>query len=220
MLWFLHELMLASVVLVIIRKFDKNDRLHKLGGKTNIFVLLLLSLVVWGSANILNTPLIEVYRNGIYIFMFLLGYYIFSHDHIQELLAKWTLPLLGIATVLCVLFCVTYWGQNYSAMPILKGFLTNMYAWFGTLAVFAFAKKYMDKETSFTRFMRGNSFGYYVLHYPLMISAACLIDHYFDIPAILFYVLIIVCEIVLLPIITEVIKRIPVIRTLLLGLRR
>ncbi len=63
-LWFLHELLLCEVVLVLIRKLDKKDWLWQLGGKANFPVICLLVLGMWGSAYILNTPVIEVYRNG------------------------------------------------------------------------------------------------------------------------------------------------------------
>ena len=54
-LWFLHELLLCEVVLVLIRKLDKKDRLWQLGGKANFPVICLLVLGMWGSAYILNT---------------------------------------------------------------------------------------------------------------------------------------------------------------------
>ena len=56
-LWFLHELLLCEVVLVLIRKLDKKDRLWQLGGKANFPVICLLVLGMWGSAYILNIGL-------------------------------------------------------------------------------------------------------------------------------------------------------------------
>lgn len=99
-LWFLHELLLCEVVLVLIRKLDKKDRLWQLGGKANFPVICLLVLGMWGSAYILNTPVIEVYRNGFYLFCFLAGYILFSHEQIQSLLAKWAPCMLAVSGVL------------------------------------------------------------------------------------------------------------------------
>ena len=146
-LWFLHELFLADLVLVLIRKIDRKDTLWQLGGKANIVVLCLLVFALWGSAQILNTPVIEIYRNGIYIFAFLVGYCIFSHEHIQELLAKWAPVLLSVTGILAVVYTITYWEENYSSMSNLKSFLTNAYAWFACLAVLGAGKRWMDKET-------------------------------------------------------------------------
>ena len=49
-LWFLHELLLCEVVLVLIRRLDKKDRLWQLGGKATFPIICLLVLGLWGSA--------------------------------------------------------------------------------------------------------------------------------------------------------------------------
>ncbi len=216
-LWFAHQLMLASLVLVPVRKADKKDRLWQLGGRTNIAALFLLVFAVWGSAQILNMPLVEVYRNGIYIFMFLLGYFVFSHDSVEKLLEKYALIFLGIAVVLAAVYTAFYWGKNYSETGNLKSFLTNLYAWFGTLAVLGCGKRYFDREKGFTRYMRRNGFAFYVLHYPLMAFAAYALDRFLAPPAAVMYLLLILAEALLLPVLTEIVRRLPVIRKLLLG---
>ena len=216
-LWFLHELMLATIILLLLRKVDKKDKIWNLGGRVNLPVLIVLALAVWGSAKILNTPLVEVYRNGIYLFMFLLGYYVFSHDEVQEILQKWAMPFLTIASVLCVIYTIYYWGENYSALHNLKSLLTNLYAWFGTLAVLGCGRRYMNKETAFTRYMRSRSFGYYVLHYPLMVLLAYALDQWTTVPAGLMYLLVALGEVILLPILAAMVRRIPVVKRLLLG---
>lgn len=217
-LWYMHELFLATLVLLLTRKLDKKDKLGALGAKTNLIALFLLVFAVWGSAQILNTPLIEVYRNGIYIFMFLLGYYVFAHEKVQELLQKWALLFLGIAVVLCVIYTVYYWGENFTTTQNLKSLLTNLYAWFGTLAVLGCGKKWLDKETAFTRYMRTNSFGFYVLHLPLMVILAYVLDKVLHVPnGIGMYVLLAVCEAILLPIVTFIIRKLPIVNRLVLG---
>ena len=216
-LWFLHELLLADVVLVLLRKLDKHDRLWQLGGKVNITHLCLLVFALWGSAQILNTPVIEIYRNGIYIFAFLAGYCIFSHDHIQALLAKWAPMLLAVSGILAIIYTVIYWGENYASMVNLKSFLTNAYAWFATLAVVGAGKRWLDKETKFTRYMASRSFGFYVLHYPLLALGAFAMDRLLHLPVWSMYLLLPVLLAMVLPPLVALIKRIPVLRTLVLG---
>lgn len=206
-LWFLHELMLATCVLLILRKLDGKERLWRLGEKTNFATLLLLVLAVWGSAQILNTPLVEIYRNGIYCFFFLLGYYVFSHERVQELVGRWAPMFLGMAVLLCAVYTAAYRGENYSSMQNLKSFPTNAYAWFGTLAVFGCGKSFCDRETAFTRYMRGRSFQYYVLHYPLMVLIAYGVDRWIDPPAWGMYALVLTGEAVLLPALVEAVYR-------------
>lgn len=216
-LWFLHQLLLAEVVLVLLRKLDRGDRLWKLGGKLNIGELIFLAIPFWGSAQILNMPLIEVYRCGIYIFSFLAGYYIFSHEHIQTLLAKWVWPLLAAAGVLAVAYTWHFWGKNYSEMGNLKHLLTNLYAWTATLAALGLGKRYLDRETAFTRFLAPRSFGFYVLHYPLLAVLALGLDKGLHLPVAAMYPALLTLEALLLPPITDLIRRIPILKTLLLG---
>ena len=216
-LWFLHELLLADLVLVLLRKLDKKDRLHQLGGKVSMPVLCLMALALWGSAQILNTPVIEVYRNGIYIFAFLLGYCVFSHDHIQEMLAKYAPALLGSSALLAVIYTGWFWGENYASMDYLKNILTNVYAWNAMLAVLGAGKRWMDKETGFTRYMAPRSFGFYVLHYPVLVLACWAMDKLLHLPVWSMYLLLPVLLVISLPPLVAVIKRIPVLKTLILG---
>lgn len=122
-LWFAHELSLASVILVIIRMIDKKDTLWKICGKANFLMVLLLFFAVWGSAQVLNTPIITVYRHGIYIFLFLLGYFLFSHDSIQNMLVRHHI-VLGVAALACGIgYTIHYFGTNYADASVYRAFL-------------------------------------------------------------------------------------------------
>ena len=104
MLWVL------SVLLVLLRKIEK-DRLYAFGEKAALPVLFLLVIPVWGAAQILNTPVICVYRFGIYGICFLLGYYVFSHEKVTDRLACVSVPLATAAVVLAVFCAVLFWGK-------------------------------------------------------------------------------------------------------------
>ena len=219
-LWFLHELLLCEVVLVLIRKLDKKDRLWQLGGKANFPIICLLVLGMWGSAYILNTPVIEVYRNGFYLFCFLAGYILFSHEQVQSLLAKWAPCMLAVSGVLAVVYTVHFWGQNYAALSNLKAPLTNLYAWFACLGVLGAGKRWLDKETAFTRCMASRSFGIYVLHNPLLVLLAWAMDKLLHFPVWSMYLLLPVLLALLLPPLIAIIKRIPVLHTLMAKSKR
>ncbi|MGM9549866.1 MAG: acyltransferase family protein [Faecousia sp.] len=216
-LWFLHELLLCETVLVLIRKLDRGDRLWKLGGKANFPVVCLMVFALWGSAQLINTPLLEIYRNGFYLFAFLTGYAVFSHERIQQLLAKWAPVLLIVSGVLAAVYTVTFWGENYAALSNLKAFLTNAYAWFGILAVLGAGKRWLDREMGFTRFLAGRSFGFYVLHYPLLALGAYAMDKWLSLPVWSMYLILPAAAAVILPPLIALIKRIPLLRTLVLG---
>lgn len=92
-LWFIQLLWFFSVMLIVIRKIEKN-RLLCLCENANVLMLILLSIVIWGAAQILNTPVVTVYRFGIYGVAFLIGYFVLSHDAVTEKLGKTWRPLL------------------------------------------------------------------------------------------------------------------------------
>ncbi|WP_081811876.1 acyltransferase family protein [Butyrivibrio sp. AE3003] len=92
-LWYIQVLWLFSMVLILIRKIEKN-RLLNTGKKTNLPALILLSLAFYGAGQILNTPIICVYRFGLYFTAFIMGYFVFSHDEVIDILKKMVWALL------------------------------------------------------------------------------------------------------------------------------
>ncbi len=219
-LWFAQELFFASMILLLIRKVDKKDKLWNVCGKINGIMILLLFFAVWGSSFLLNTPMITVYRNGIYIFMFLLGFYVFSHDNVQVALEKWKFPLLIVAVVCGVAYTIYYYGRNYTTDACLQSAFTNFYLWIMILAILGSAKAWFNKSNRFTKYLSSRCFGIYVLHYPVLILFAYLVVTYLRLPMILNYLLLLILEIIVVPCLYEMIRKIPVLRFLLLGISK
>lgn len=219
-LWFLLELFIISMILLFIRKIDKNDKLWILAGKVNLPVLILLALPVWGSAYLLNMPVVVVFRNGIYWFMFLLGYYVFSHDNVLEKVKKSGVPLLAAALVLGVVEVWYFFGQSFSSDAYLQHPLINLYLWIMILAILGCAQKWLNFKNSFTDYLKKRSFGIYVLHYPLMILMAFFMITYLKLPMLVIYFVLLVFDFAVTIALYEITSRIPVIRYLLLGIKR
>jgi hypothetical protein len=68
-----------------------------MGGKANIIAILLMTVVIWGAAQIFNTPVVVVYRFGYYGAAYMLGYFVFSHDEVIETLKKYFVLLFVLA---------------------------------------------------------------------------------------------------------------------------
>lgn len=219
-LWFAQVLWLYSLLIVLVKKLDQKDRLWKLGKKCNILILLLLMLPLWGGAQILNMPVITMYRFGIYLTAFLLGYFVFSHDTVQETLKKYGLPLLLIAIAVGIAYTVYYFGQNYTEDHVLKSFFTNVYAWLMVLGILGFAKKYGDRQNAFSAYMTKISFGLYVLHYTFIVIPCYYLKEKTALPVWAVYPAALLIVFVGTPLWYEVISRIPVIRCLVLGIRK
>lgn len=216
--WFLRQLMVCFIVLVIVVKLDKNEKFYRLGKKTNLAVLLLMFVPMWLCAQIGTLPYIEVYRNGLYIFSFLLGYVVFSQEKTEGLLKKYFWLFAVIAVTAGTVYTIVNYGKNFAELSNLNSILTIVYTYFGVLAVISLMKKCFDKEYRFTRFMKIRSFSYYLLHYPVMALSAYAFDRYFHLAPVAMYLSVFAATAVLLPLVSLAIRKIPVIRTLLLGM--
>ena len=220
-LWFAHVLFVASVLLIIVRKIDKNDKFRNICGKTNYIVLFLLTAAVWGSSFLLNAPMITVYRFGIYLFMFFLGYFVFSHDEVIDKLKKISVPMGILALAVGVSYTVFYYGRNYADSTVLTNFFTNIYLWIAILAILGLGAKYLNFSNKFTVYMTKNNFAFYVLHYTVILFIAYLSTTYLK-PSVFAvnYVLMLLGSVTVLPLLIEFLKRIPVLRNVVLGISK
>lgn len=218
-LWFIQMLFLFSCVLVLFRKIDKSDKIWSLCKKVSLPVIFLLFLLIWGAAQILNMPVLTMYRFGIYFISFLIGYFVFSHDNVQEKIEKICMPMLCCSVAGAVLYMRRYYGSNYISPASLQSVVTNLYLWIVILAVIGCSKKYFNRETAFTRYMAKASFGIYVLHYPILIVTCYILQYLLNLPVIWNYIIALIVEIIMSFAAYEVIKRIPVVRYLVLGIK-
>ena len=216
-LWYIQLLWVVSVVLLVIRKIEK-DRLYGWCEKVNLPVLLCLTPVIWGAAQILNTPVIVVYRFGIYGAGFLLGYFVFSHDAVMDRLEKGWLPLSLAALGLGIGFVFAFWGEPYAEHQVLDTFLCSAYAWIATLAVLSVMKKWGNFENAFSRLMNRKAWGLYLFHYLPLAACAWYLHLYTTLPPLAMYLLVGTAAFAGALILDEVIRRIPVLRWCVCGI--
>lgn len=219
-LWFIQMLFLFSCVLVLLRKLDQKDKIWELCGKANIPVIVLLFLPLWGAAQVLNMPVLTMYRFGIYFAAFLIGYYIFSHEAVQDRIEKIRIPMAALAAAGAVGYAIYYGGSDFTAPDCLQSILTNLYLWVVVLAVIGCGARHWNRETALSRYLTKASYGLYILHYPVLIVTCYVLCTYFAFPAIWNYGLALVVEFIVTFALHEIIKRIPIIRWLVLGVRR
>lgn len=217
-LWTIQVMWVLSVVLLLIRKLEK-DRLLKYGAKANILILILLGIIVWGAAQILNTPIIVVYRFGIYGIGFLLGYYVFSHEEVTDCLKKYAVPLLAAAIVLGITYTCFTFGQIYAEAPAVNSPLAISYAWMMCLAVIGCFKKWGNGSNAITVLIANRSFGLYVFHYLALSSTAYVLTQYTKLPAIVIYLLVTIAAFAGGILLYEIISRIPILRWCVLGIK-
>lgn len=210
-LWFLLELFVVSMIFIIIKHFDKNDKIWKTGIKANILIIILMFIPIFLSAQVLN--FLSVFRNALFLLLFLLGYYVFSHEKIQAEIKRYHIPLLIVALILFILQAFMFWGQNFS--EIVNNWIVMLYTWFMVLAVIGSSQVWLNCSNKFTEYMNSRGFLIYILHYLLLNAIAYAITTCWNLPVILNYVLVLVFTAIATFALSEVVYRIPGFKTLL-----
>ena len=227
-LWFVQELWLFSLLLVLLKKIDSKDRLWTGCGKISSVVIILLGVLVWlGSQVMIMNPRLEsldglfnLYRPLAYFIPFLMGYFVFSHDAVQEKVERMRLPMLLCAVAACVAQVWTTWGQANTSPQVLTGWLNCTYAWLAILALLGCFKAWANKTNGFCNYMTRSSFGIYIVHYLVVASFGYMMKMYTQLPAWAMYVILLVAVLVLSPALYEILRRIPFIRWSVLGIRK
>lgn len=218
-LWFIQLLWLFSMILALIRRGEKG----KLYGKTKkagIAAAVLLVIPVWLSGQVLNMPVIVVYRFGIYGFVFFLGYFVFAHDGVIERISAFRIPLLIASAVLGAVYLFLHYGDNYAVMPVVGSIPAAAFGWVTVLAVLGCMKAWGDGTSAVSRFWTKRSFGVYVFHYLPLSACAWLLRKNTGLPALPCYLFTGIAAFGGALLLYEIVVRIPFLRWCILGVKR
>ena len=224
-LWFIQLLWLLCIVLLLVRRLDKDDKFWNWCGKTGIVPIILMGILFWvGSKTLVQNPrpdsldgLLNLYKPLFYVIPFLMGYFVFSHDQVQEKLAKVWVPLVICAAVAGIVLIVTTFGQDNTSPQYLGTPLDNLYGWLMCLAMMAWFKAKFDRTGKFSGYMTRSSFGLYILHYLVVATLGYMMKVYTNLPPLAMYAILTVAVFVITPLLYEGIKRIPIIKWCVLG---
>jgi peptidoglycan/LPS O-acetylase OafA/YrhL len=161
-----------------------------------------------------------VYRFGLYFVFFYLGYFVFSNDEVMDRIRRIAPVMMAAGAVLCIIFTVKYFGENYADKPANRGALYAACAYFGSLAVLGGMARYGDFSNRFTRWMSSKSFGLYLFHYLGISMVALYIAKPGLLPAPACYLLSLAAGFVFGYGLYAIISKIPVYRWLVLGIRK
>ena len=227
-LWFIQVLWLLSLVLLLVRAIDKKDQLWNWCGKANMVVIILLGALFWiGEQTLVKHPrpesldgLWNLYKPVFYLIPFLMGYFVFSHDEVQEKLEKAWIPLMACAVVAGIVLIVKTFGQDNTSPQYLGSPLNCLYGWLMCLAMMAWFKACFNRTGAFAGYMTQSSFGIYVVHYLVIASLGYMMKIYTLLAPWQMYVILFVAVMLLSPLINEVLKRIPFVRWSVLGIKK
>ena len=222
-LWFVHLLWIYSVVLVLIRKIEKG-KLLEVGSKAQMWLIVLLFFPIWGAAQILNAPIVSVYRFAFYFVFFMLGYYVFSNEEVMDKLKKYAVVFIVIGVALSISFAVINFiirgGSNFADKPVNRGPMFAACAYFGSLAMLSGMARFGDFSNDFTKWMSSHSFGLYVFHYLGISTVALVFAKNALLPAPLCYLLSLIAGFLFGYGLYAIISRIPFFRWAILGISK
>ena len=227
-LWFIQVLWLLCLVLLLVRAIDKNDKLWNWCGKANFVAIILMGVLFWvGEQTLVQQPrpesldgLWNLYKPGFYLIPFLMGYFVFSHDEVQEKLEKAWIPLMASAVVAGTVLIITTFGQDNTSPQYLGSPLNCLYGWLMCMAMMGCFKAKFDRTGAFAGYMTRNSFGVYIVHYLVIAALGYMMKMYTNLAPWMMYAILFVAVMTIPFVLNEIIKRIPFVRWCVLGIKK
>ena len=224
-LWFIQLLWLLCLVLLLVRAIDKKDKFYNWCGKANIVWIIMLGVLFWlGEQTLVRNPrpdsadgLLNLYKPVFYLIPFLLGYFVFSHDAVQEKVKNAWIPLLGCAVVAGAALIVTTFGQDNTSAQYMGSPLNCLYGWLACLAMMGWFNAKFDRTGPFAAYMTRSSFGLYIVHYLVVASLGYMMKMYTQLPPWAMYIILGVAVFTLSPLLYEILHRIPLVRWCVFG---
>ena len=224
-LWFIQLLWLLCIVLLILRAIDGKDRFYNWCGKANFVVVLLLGVLFWiGEKTLVMNPrpdsadgLYNLYKPFFYLMPFLMGYFVFSHDEVQEKITKYWVPLMAAAVVSGLALIITTFGQDNTSPQYMGNWLNCLYGWLMCLAMMGWFEAKFDYTGKFAGYMTKSSFGLYIVHYLVIASFGYMMKIYTTMPPFAMYLILTVAVFAISPLLYEGLHRIPFVRWCVFG---
>ena len=228
-LWFIQDLYVFSLLLLVVRWLLNADRVEVWLGKMSDtklsyvlrFFFLLLCLVAQTQ---IDEPgdfdgLFNLYRPIYYFTAFLGGYYLFAYERAHRLLADECMEHLLCAVCWGALFCVQYYNKDYTSPAALQSASCLLYCGFASLALIGLFKRRFDCTTPFAQYMTRSSFGLYIVHMSVC-TGSCLLLKSTALPLWLIYSLALIATFAGSVVLWEVLRRIPFVRWCVFGINR
>ena len=224
-LWFIQVLWLLSLLLLLVRALDREDRFWNWCGKANIVWIIMLGVLFWaGEQTLIREPrpqtadgLWNLYKPLFYLVPFLLGYFVFSHDAVQEKVKRAWIPLMASALVAGGVLVGTTFGQDNTTPEYLGSPLNCIYGWLMCLALMGWFQARFDRTGAFAGYMTRSSFGLYIVHYLPVAALGYMMKTYTQLPPMAMYLILTVAVFTLSPLLYELIRRIPFVRWCVFG---
>jgi peptidoglycan/LPS O-acetylase OafA/YrhL len=224
-LWFIQDLWLLSIILLIIRKIDAKGHFMNLCSKAGIVSIISMGVMFWlGHKTLVMEPnpagiggLLNLYKPIFYLIPFLMGYFIFSHNSVQEKIGGLWIPLMICSGISGIILIVTGFGKDNTSPQYLCSPLNNIYGYLMCLAMMGWFKSKFDIKCKFASYMTVSSYGIYIVHYLIIAALGTALKLHTQLPPACMYIILTIAVFTLSPLLYEILRRIPFIRFCVLG---
>jgi len=167
--WFILYLFIVSCIALVVIKLLKN-RIDLSKKELSFPVLILLGFIP-----VILTPILNTFNGtksiGMFLALFLLGYYVLSNDNVMEKLEKNKI-ILGILTLtLTIIYIIGIIFPNDIFISI-GSYYGTFYGWIWVLFLLTMGKIYLNKTNSIIQYLSESSFTIYIFHESILIAIA------------------------------------------------
>jgi len=214
-LWFILYLFIISVAALGVILLLKKQTRFSLKSRTVGLPLLILLVIPVGLLNAVGDG-VSGYTLASYFAMFLIGYYLFSRDSVQETLEKYRVLLAGawiLLTVGMIVFAMGIPAGTLTLLDVISSPLSPLTGWIGVLALIGMGRHLFNGTNNFSAYLGAAAYPVYIIHQPILVAVAWYVLMLAISPAVQF-ALIVVTSLLLTFAGYECLKRIPVVRVL------
>ena len=162
-LWFILVLLLISIITLIpirITELIKNQKIRKI----SLIIFSILSIIIMiltFDVKLLGKPLI------VYLFIYLLGYFVFSKEEIINKISKFWfiyLPIFLISAITNVVLFI--WVKDYEILNNISNYFAFI---FGVISLISIFYRFINKTNVFLKESYKISYVFYIIHFPIVV---------------------------------------------------
>ena len=191
----------------------------------SLAAILMLGILFWaGEQTLISNPrpesadgLLNLYKPLFYLVPFLLGYYVFSHDSVQEKVKQAWAALLATAVASGAVLIITTFGRDNTSPEYLQQPLNCIYGWLACLGLMGWFAARFNTTGRFAGYMTRSSYGIYIVHYLIIASLGYMMKTYTQLPPAAMYLILAAAVFSLSPLLYEILRRIPFVRWCVFG---
>lgn len=202
-LWFILYLFLISMISLAVFHFIPYGKLAASVEKMPVIGILLLFLPIWLMYYLGNFGGFSIGKN---LALYLTGYYVLSNDQVMEKLHKNRKWLVGLCLPGTIVSMTLYYKFSYYG-----DMWVNFIGWISILVLMFAGKRFLNKQTGFTKYFNKASYPIYILHQSVLVVLAYYIMQLNDVLAVQVFG---VCigSFLLTVLAYELIRQIPIVR--------